>query len=60
MAVLVGEENHDWKTANDDTLEDEENGSEDNVERHDTGRTVHTIITAFSTGQALECIIMVI
>ena len=37
MAVLVGEEDHDWETVDDDASKYKENHPEDNVEAGDAG-----------------------
>ena len=37
LAVLVGEEDHDWETADDDALKHKENRPQDNVEAGDAG-----------------------
>ena len=60
MAVLVGEEDHDRETADDDALEDEEDGAEDHVERDNAGSTVHTLITTLCTLETLERVLHVI
>ena len=54
MAVLVGEEDHDRETADDDALEDEEDGPEDHVEGDNAGGAVLTVVTALSTLETLE------
>ena len=54
VAVLVGEEDHHRQTADDDALEDEEDGPEDHVEGDDAGGAVHTLVAALCTLEALE------
>ena len=54
MAVLVGEEDHHREAADDDALEDEEDGPEDHVEGDNTGGTVLAFITTLGTLETLE------
>ena len=54
VAVLVCEEDHHGETADDDALEDEENGPEDHVEGDNAGRAVHTLLTSLGTLETLE------
>ena len=54
VAVLVGEEDHHRETADDDALEDEEDGPEDHVEGDNAGGAVLTVVTALSTLETLE------
>ena len=37
ILVLVGEENHNWKTSDNDALEDKQNCPEDPIEGDNTG-----------------------
>ena len=60
VAVLVREEDHHGQTADDDALEDEEDGAEDHVERDNAGSTVHTLITTLRTLETLEGVLHVI
>ena len=60
MAVLVGEEDHHRETADDDALEDEEDGPEDHVEGDNTGGAVLAVITALSALQTLELCLKVV
>ena len=60
VAVLVGEEDHHRETADDDALEDEEDGPEDHVEGDNTGRAVLTVVTALSTLETLELCLKVV
>ena len=60
VAVLVGEEDHHRETADDDALEDEEDGPEDHVEGDNARGAVHALLTALSTLQALELSLQVV
>ena len=60
MAVLVGEEDHHWQAADDDALEDEEDGPEDHVEGDNAGGAVLTVITALGTLETLELCLKVV
>ena len=54
VAVLVGEEDHNREAADDDALEDEEDGPEDHVEGDNTGGAVLAVIAALGTLETLE------
>ena len=54
VAVLVGEEDHHRQTADDDALEDEEDGPENDVEGDNAGRAVCALIAALCALETLE------
>ena len=60
VAVFVGEEDHDGEAADDDALEDEEDGPQDDVKGHDAWRAVLALIAALGTGKTLECLIQIV
>ena len=60
MAVLVGEQHHHRQTPDDHALEDEEDGPEDDVKRHDAGGAVLALLAALGTRKALKGLVQVI
>ena len=60
MAVLVGEEDDHGEAADDDALEDEEDGPEDHVEGDNAGGAVLTVITALGTLETLKLCLEVV
>ena len=60
VAVLVGEEDHHRETADDDALEDEEDGPEDHVEGDNAGGAVLAVVTALGTLETLELSVEVV
>ena len=60
MAVLVGEEDDHGEAADDDALEDEEDGPEDHVEGDNAGGAVLTLVTALGTLETLELCLKVV
>ena len=54
VAVLVCEQDDHGEAADDDALEDEEDGPEDHVQGDDARGAVHAVLATFGTHQALK------
>ena len=54
ILVFECEKDDNWEAAYDDALENEEYGPQHPVEGDDARGTVHTVLAAFGTHQALE------